>query len=328
MKINIRLLFIIPAFFVFYISYGQDSVMNNLVHHHEGYQCMGKSMKCVKLTSDFDCLIDDCLRTRLPSYKFLKKWAKKNPEEFSYYMPLLIFSCKKENDGKINIIVNFWHYERNDFHNVPLLFYKDQLPCLLEGDYLDEWIASSKNVELKHCIDCQKKSYHTEAIIECPSICMELSYDTNHHSMFVEQYAQIWEFEQEVFLKRFGLTSLLRETNSPFYSFNENDKLKNNVEKIQSLSESAIQRPFWKTVFLQVAIDKQGRIEKVEHINVYELGCIYNHLTEKEKNIIREIAFRNLPQVLFSDSLKKRRFYSLTLEINTAKKKKSFTSAQ
>ena len=130
---------------------------------------MGKSMKCVKLTSDFDGLIDNCLRTRLPSYNYLNKWAKKNPKEFSYYMPLLIFSCKKENDGKINIIVNFWHYERNDFHNVPLLFYKDQLPCLLEGDYLDEWIASSKNVELKHCIDCQKKSYHTEAIIDCPS---------------------------------------------------------------------------------------------------------------------------------------------------------------
>ena len=328
MRNHIRLLIFISTFFVFYISYGQDSVMNNLVNHENGYQCMGKSMKCVKLTSYFDGLIDDCLRTRLPSYKFLKKWADRNPAEFSYYMPLLIFSCTKGDDGQINIVVNFWYFDRNFYQNVPLLFYKDHLPCLLEGDYLSEWIESTKIVELRHCIDCQKKLYNTEAIIECPSICMELSYDTNHHSMFVEQYAQIWEFEQEVFLKRFGLTSLLRETNSPFYSFNENDKLKNNVEKIQSLSESAIQRPFWKTVFLQVAIDKQGRIEKVEHINVYELGCIYNHVTKKEKNIIREIAFRNLPQVLFSDSLKKRRFYSLTLEINTAKKKKSFTSAQ
>ena len=82
MKIIIRLLIIIPAFFVFYISYGQDSVINNLVNHNEDYQCMGKSMKCVKLTSDFDGLIDDCLRTRLPSYKFLKKWADRNPAEF------------------------------------------------------------------------------------------------------------------------------------------------------------------------------------------------------------------------------------------------------
>ena len=327
MRNHIRLLFSITTFYVFYISYGQDSDMNNLVNHNEGYQCMGKSMKCVKLTSDFAGLIDDCLRTRLPSYKFLKKWADKNPAEFSYYMPLLIFSCTKKDDGQINIIVNFWYYDRNIFHNVPLLFYKGQLPCLLEGDYLSEWIESTKIVELRHCIDCQKKLYNTEAIIECPSICMELSYDTNHHSMFVEQYAQIWEFEQEVFLKRFGLTSLLRETNSPFYSFNENDKLKNNVEKIQSLSESAIQRPFWKTVFLQVAIDKQGRIEKVEHINVYELGCIYNHLTEKEKNIIREIAFSNLQQVQFSDSRKKRRLYSLMLEINTAKKRVRSSSA-
>jgi hypothetical protein len=85
MKINIRLLFILSAFFVFYISYGQDSVMNNLVNHENGYQCMGKSMKCVKLTSYFDGLIDDCLRTRLPSYKFLKKWAKKNPDPTSYF---------------------------------------------------------------------------------------------------------------------------------------------------------------------------------------------------------------------------------------------------
>ena len=321
MRNHIRLLFFITTFFVFYISYGQDSDMNNLVNHNEGYQCMGKSMKCVKLTSDFDGLIDDCLRTRMPSYKFLKKWAKKNPKEFSYYMPLLIFSCRKENDGKIKIYVDFWYFDRNIYHNVPLLFYKDQLPCLLEGDYLSEWIESTKIVELRHCIDCQKKSYNTEAIIECPSISMELSYDTNNHSMFVKQYAQIWEFEKEVFLKRFGLTSLLGKTNDPFYSFNENEKLKNKVEKIQSLSESAIQRPFLKTVFLQVAIDKHGRIEKAEHINVYELGCIDNHLTEKEKNIIREIAYSSLPQVRFSDSHKKRRLYSLMLEINTAKKK-------
>lgn len=318
---------VIIVFFVCGIAYGDECVANSSPIAMENPECMGKSMKCVKLTPYFDGLIDDCLRTRLPSYKFLKKWADKNPAEFSYYMPLLIFSCTKKDDGQINIIVNFWYYDRNIFHNVPLLFYKGQLPCLLEGDYLSEWIESTKIVELRHCIDCQKKLYNTEAIIECPSICMELSYDTNNHSMSVEQYAQSWEFEQEVFLKRFGLTSLLRETNSPFYSFNENDKLKNNVEKIQSLSESAIQRPFWKTVFLQVAIDKQGRIENAEHINVYELGCFYNHLTEKEKNIIREIAFSNLQQVQFSDSRKKRRLYSLMLEINTAKKRVRSSSA-